>query len=151
MQPNADRTLDKDAARKKLMQELRVAGAERVWYIADAFRFGMTLDEIFALTHIHPRFLAQLEELVLIEAEIVKSKKRVPSAVRLREWKRKGFSDRRLAQLLATSEEKLRKPRHKPKGRPMSMAPPTDFICVVSVASALGNFSKVKRGNLVTT
>jgi len=50
LEPKLDPLLDKDGARKKLMQELRVPGAERVWYIADAFRFGMTLDEIFALT-----------------------------------------------------------------------------------------------------
>ncbi len=119
LEPKLDPLLDKDGARKKLMQELRVPGAERVWYIADAFRFGMTLDEIFALTFIDPWFLAQLEELVLIEGEIVKSKKRVPTAERLRAWKRKGFSDRRLAQLLSTSEEKLRKLRHKLKVRPV--------------------------------
>ncbi len=119
LEPKLDPLLDKDGARKKLMQELRVPGAERVWYIADAFRFGMTLDEIFALTFIDPWFLAQLEELVLIEGDIVKSKKRIPTAERLRAWKRKGFSDRRLAQLLATSEEKLRKLRHKLKVRPV--------------------------------
>ena len=119
LEPKLDSTLDKDAARKKLMQELRVPGAERVWYIADAFRFGMSLDEVFALTFIDPWFLSQLEELVQIEGEVVKSKKRVPTAERLREWKRKGFSDRRLAQLLATSEEKLRKLRHKLKVRPV--------------------------------
>ena len=119
LEPKLDPLLDKDAARKKLMQELRVPGAERVWYIADAFRFGMTLDEIFALTFIDPWFLAQMEELVQIEGEIVKSKKRTPTAERLRGWKRKGFSDRRLAQLLSTSEEKLRKLRHKLKVRPV--------------------------------
>jgi len=119
LEPKLDPLLDKDAARKKLMQELRVPGAERVWYIADAFRFSMTLDEVFALTFIDPWFLSQIEELVQIEGEIVRSKKKTPSAERLREWKRKGFSDRRLAQLLSTSEDKLRKLRHKLKVRPV--------------------------------
>src|SRR4030066_10321 len=99
LEPKLDPLLDKDGARKKLMQELRVPGAERVWYIADAFRFGMTLDEGFGLTFIDPWFLSQLEELVQIEGEIVKSRKRIPSAARLRDWKRKGFSDRRLPHL----------------------------------------------------
>jgi carbamoyl-phosphate synthase large subunit len=119
LEPKLDPALDKDAARKKLMQELRVPGAERVWYIADAFRFGMTLDEVFDLTFIDPWFLSQLEELVQIEGEIVKSKKKAPSVTRLRDWKRKGFSDRRLAQLLGSTEDKLRALRHKLKVRPV--------------------------------
>ena len=119
LEPKIDPALDKETVEKKLMQELRVPGAERVWYIADAFRFGMTLDEVFALTNIDPWFLSQLEELVQIEAEIVKSKKKVPTAERLRAWKRKGFSDRRLAQLLGRTEDWMRRLRHGLKVRPV--------------------------------
>ncbi|MDH4133237.1 MAG: carbamoyl-phosphate synthase large subunit [Gammaproteobacteria bacterium] len=119
LEPKLDATLDKDAARKKLMQELRVPGAERVWYIGDAFRFGMTLDEVFELTKIDRWFLVQLQELIQVEAEIIKQKKKTPTADRLRGWKRMGFSDRRLATLLGTTEEKVRKLRHKLKVRPV--------------------------------
>jgi carbamoyl-phosphate synthase large subunit len=119
LEPKLDAALDRDAARKKLMQELRVPGAERVWYIADAFRFGMTLDEVFQLTNIDRWFLVQIEELVQVEAEIIKGRKRVPGADRLRGWKRMGFSDRRLATLLATTEDKVRALRHKARVRPV--------------------------------
>ncbi len=119
LEPRLDPALDLDAARKKLSQELRVPNAERVWYIADAFRFGMSLKEIFDLTNIDPWFLVQLEELVTMEGEIVKSRKKKPSAERIRQWKRKGFSDRRLATLLDTTEDAFRALRHKAGVRPV--------------------------------
>ena len=119
LEPKLDPVLDKDAARKKLMQELRVPGAERVWYIGDAFRFGMSLDEVFELTKIDRWFLVQLEELVKTEAEISKHKKKSPGADKLRSWKRLGFSDRRLATLLGSSEDRVRALRHKLKVRPV--------------------------------
>jgi carbamoyl-phosphate synthase large subunit len=119
LEPKLDPALDKDAARKKLMQELRVPGAERVWYIGDAFRFGMSLDEVFELTKIDRWFLVQLEALVSTEAEISKHKKKSPGADKLRSWKRLGFSDRRLATLLGSSEDRVRALRHKLKVRPV--------------------------------
>jgi len=119
LEPRLDPSLDKDAARKKLMQELRVPGAERVWYIGDAFRFGMTLDEVFELTRIDRWFLVQIEELVKVEAEIQKHKKKLPGADKLRSWKRLGFSDRRLAQLLGKTEDQVRQLRHKLEVRPV--------------------------------
>jgi carbamoyl-phosphate synthase large subunit len=119
LEPKLDPGLDKEAARKKLMHELRVPGAERVWYIADAFRSGMTLDEVFNLTFIDRWFLVQLQELVQVEAEIAKHKKKTPGADKLRSWKRMGFSDRRLATLLGTTEDKLRTLRHRLKVRPV--------------------------------
>jgi len=119
LEPKLDPALDKDAARKKLMQELRVPGAERVWYIGDAFRSGMTLDEVFELTRIDRWFLVQLEELVKTEAEISKHKKKPPGVDKLRSWKRLGFSDRRLASLLGSTEDRVRALRHKLKVRPV--------------------------------
>ncbi len=119
LEPRLDPALDKDAARKKLMQELRVPGAERVWYIGDAFRFGMTLDEVFELTRIDRWFLVQIEELVTVETEIQKHKKKLPGADKLHSWKRLGFSDRRLAQLLGKTEDQVRQLRHKLEVRPV--------------------------------
>ena len=119
LEPKLDPALDREAARKKLMQELRVPGAERVWYVADAYRFGMTGAEVYALTNIDPWFLAQLEELVRIETDIVQFRKKALGGERLRAWKRKGFSDRRLAQLLAVSEDAVRAARHKAQVRPV--------------------------------
>ncbi len=108
LEPRLDPGIERGAARTRLAQELRIPGAERLWYIADAFRFGLTLEEIFDLTHIDPWFLAQLAELVALEGEIARSVRKKPGAERLRAWKRKGFSDRRLSELLGTTEEKLR-------------------------------------------
>ncbi|OYW89730.1 MAG: carbamoyl phosphate synthase large subunit, partial [Alishewanella sp. 32-51-5] len=51
-------------AKEKIIRELREPGAHRIWYIADAFRFGMSMDEIFNLTKIDPWFLVQIEDLV---------------------------------------------------------------------------------------
>jgi carbamoyl-phosphate synthase large subunit len=119
LEPRLDPGLAPEAARVKLAQELRVPGAERVWYMADAFRAGMTLDEVFALTRIDPWFLAQIEELVAIEKEIAAHGKRKPGAERLRGWKRKGFSDVRLGQLMGLTEAEVRKLRHKAGVRPV--------------------------------
>ncbi len=95
-----------------ITQELRVPGPDRLWYIADAFRFGLTLDEVYALCHIDRWFLAQLAELVQVEQEITKQAGRRLTRERVRQWKRKGFSDKRLAMLLRTSEARVRRQRH---------------------------------------
>ncbi len=119
LEPKLDAALPADEARKRLTQALRVPGAERLWYVADAFRLGLDLEEIFSLTHIDPWFLAQIAELVEIENQIERQGKRKPSADSLRAWKRKGFSDRRLAQLLGTAEKQVRAWRHAARVRPV--------------------------------
>ncbi len=119
LEPKLEAALSAEEARKRLSQALRIPGAERVWYIADAFRLGLDLEEIFSLTHIDPWFLAQIAELVEIEKLIERHGKRKPSAESLRAWKRKGFSDRRLAQLLGATEKQVRQWRHAAKVRPV--------------------------------
>jgi len=92
--------------------ELGHPGPERLWYVADAFRCGIPFDEIHALTRIDPWFLVQIED--LIKQEQVLSGKRLETLDRqeLRQLKRCGFSDRRLAALLGTSQDKVRTRRH---------------------------------------
>jgi carbamoyl-phosphate synthase large subunit len=119
LEPKIDAAADAEDVRRRLTHALRVPGPERLWYVADAFRTGMKLDEIYSLTRIDPWFLAQIEELVGIEKEIAKRGKREPAARELRGWKRKGFSDRRIAQLLQVSEARVRKWRHAAKVRPV--------------------------------
>src|SRR5690554_1559348 len=87
-----------------LRRELTVPGAERIWYIADAFRAGMTREQIHQLTQIDHWFLIQIEDLYL-EAERLRSMgfAQLDRDTMLR-LKRKGFSDARLAKLLAISE-----------------------------------------------
>jgi carbamoyl-phosphate synthase large subunit len=118
-EPKIDAAADGDDVRKRLQQALRVPGPERLWYIGDAYRRGMSLDDVFALTRIDPWFLAQIEELIGVEREIEKRAKRKPAASELRAWKRKGFSDRRLAELLRVPEPRVRRWRHESDVRPV--------------------------------
>ena len=111
--------LENPDANKILLRELRSVGADRLWYIADAFRAGFTLGKIHGLTHIDPWFLAQIRELVDYETDIAGKCLKDLSVSYLRYLKRKGFSDRRLAALLGVSEEAFRKYRHELKVFPV--------------------------------
>ncbi|WP_323004222.1 carbamoyl-phosphate synthase large subunit [Denitromonas sp.] len=96
----------------ELERELADPGAQRIWYVGQAFREGMTLDEVFKLTKIDPWFLVQIEDIVLTEKSLTgRSLKRL-DAEQMRALKRKGFSDRRLSKLLATDETAVRLHRH---------------------------------------
>jgi carbamoyl-phosphate synthase large subunit len=112
LEPRIDPGADRQQALATMTQELRIPGPDRLWYVADAFRFGMTLDEVYALSHIDRWFLAQLAELVQVEQEVTKQAGRRLTRERVRRWKRKGFSDRRLATLLRTNEIRFRRQRH---------------------------------------
>ena len=101
-----------DEAREKLMYELQAPGADRLLYVADAFRAGWTAERIHELTHIDPWFLAQVEDLIKEEARIVADGFPALSADRLRGLKRKGFSDMRLGKLVDMPERAIRSKRH---------------------------------------
>jgi carbamoyl-phosphate synthase large subunit len=103
--------LDSPDALMKIRQELKEAGAERIWYIADAFRAGMSVDGIFNLTGIDRWFLVQIEELVQLEASVKSGGFAGLSEDVLRKMKRKGFSDARLSKLLGVSENEIRRLR----------------------------------------
>ncbi|MGH8632527.1 MAG: carbamoyl-phosphate synthase large subunit, partial [Burkholderiales bacterium] len=94
--------------RETIERELGDPGPERIWYIGDAFENGFTLEEVSELTHIDPWFLAQIKEIVDIEMELDDRKLADIDAGRMRELKRKGFSDRRLAHLFKTREDEVR-------------------------------------------
>ena len=98
--------------REELEKELGEPGPERIWYVGDAFENGFTLEEVHQLTHIDPWFLAQIEDIVRIEMQLDDMKLNDINAPTLRELKRKGFSDRRLARLLHTTESQVRARRH---------------------------------------
>ncbi|MDX2505020.1 MAG: carbamoyl-phosphate synthase large subunit [Gammaproteobacteria bacterium] len=102
-----------------LRHELRVPNAHRIWYIGDAFRKGLLLDEIQRLTGIDPWFLIQIEEIIVLEESIRARNILDLDAGFLRELKRKGFSDSRLANLLKTDEATVRKYRHQLNIRPV--------------------------------
>jgi len=91
-----------------LKRELREPGPDRVFYVADAFRAGLSREDVFALTHIDPWFLVQIENLVAVEGEVKTGGLAALDAARMRQLKRKGFSDARLAELTGTDENAIR-------------------------------------------
>ncbi|SDT26739.1 carbamoyl-phosphate synthase large subunit [Pseudomonas oryzae] len=102
-----------------LKRELTVPGAERIWYVADAFRAGKSIDDVYALTKIDHWFLVQIEDLVKDEEKV--KTLGLASIDRDLMWKlkRKGFSDARLAKLLGVTEKNLRSHRQKLKVVPV--------------------------------
>jgi len=115
----SERTGCKEEDRDEIIDEIGNAGPERILFVADAFRIGMSLDEVFEETAIDPWFLAQIEDLIKTEALV--SARTLPSltAEELRWLKKKGFSDRRLAKLLKTHQHAVRQARHQLGVRPV--------------------------------
>ena len=90
-----------------IKSRLRIPGAERLWYIADAFRFGFTVEDVNRFTGIDPWFLAEIKDIVKIECDIASSKGKF-NVADFRSWKQKGFSDRRIADLVNLKEKAVR-------------------------------------------
>ena len=106
-------------ALERIEHELRAPRAERLWYVADAFRGGRSIEEVHALCHIDRWFLAQIQDLVREEQQLKQGGLPALTERRLRALKRKGFSDARLAELLAISETEFRKFRAEQNVRPV--------------------------------
>ena len=102
-----------EEARAKIVRELSEAGAERIWYIGDAFRLGMSVDEVFKLTHIDPWYLLQIEELIKLEQEVSELGLAGLDEHAIRFLKRKGFADARIGEILDVGEQEIRKLREK--------------------------------------
>jgi carbamoyl-phosphate synthase large subunit len=102
------KTVDPD----KIGDELAYPRAERLWYVADAFGIGMTLEELHGYTKIDPWFLAQIKEIVDLELAVEKRTLESLTRDEFRELKRKGFADRRLAYLFKRTEDEVRARRH---------------------------------------
>jgi len=120
-------------ARDRARREVRQVGAERIFYLADAFRLGMTEEEAHALSGIDPWFLAQIAELVRIEGEVAAAGPEGLTGERMWLLKRKGFSDRRLAMLTGMREQEVRELRHAQGIRPVFKRVDT---CAAEFASA---------------
>ncbi len=110
-----ERTIDTDLIAK----ELGEPGPERIWYVGDAFRAGMTLDEVFDHSSIDPWFLVQIQDLVLRENALKSRTLDSLTKDDLFQLKRRGFSDRRLAKLLGTDQHAVRAYRHALQVRPV--------------------------------
>jgi carbamoyl-phosphate synthase large subunit len=102
-----------------IIQEIGEPGPDRIWYLADAFRMGMGLDEIYEETKVDPWFLEQIEELISIENTLKQHTIDGLSAAEWRFLKQKGFSDRRLAKLLKVDATSVRAARHRLKVFPV--------------------------------
>ncbi len=105
--------------REEIVEAIGNAGPERILYVADAMRIGLSLEEIFDETAIDPWFLAQIEEIVHTEQALKGRTVAQLSAPELRYLKQKGFSDRRLARLLGAHQHEVRKARHAQGVRPV--------------------------------
>jgi len=102
-----------------LAHNLRMPGPDRLLQTADAFRAGWTFDRVHELTRIDPWFLAQIEEIVMLEGEVAKGNLASLDAARLRHLKRHGFSDSRLAKLVGVTESEIRARRQSLGIRPV--------------------------------
>ncbi len=110
---------EKTQDREVLEKELGEPGPERIWYVGDAFAQGMSVDEVYDLTKIDKWFLVQIEEIVKIELELeTMSLDQIDKATLLL-LKKKGFSDRRLARQLKTTDKVVREKRRALGVRPV--------------------------------
>ncbi|MBL7252377.1 carbamoyl-phosphate synthase large subunit [Alloalcanivorax marinus] len=103
--------LDAPDAREVIARQLSTPGPERIWIVGDAFRAGMTVDEVFQISQIDRWFLVQIEDLIKEEAAVAAGVFSDLTKARLYGLKRKGFSDARLAQLLGVKEQDVRSRR----------------------------------------
>ena len=114
-----DPELFEDEVESLLNKELSLPGADRLLYLGDAFRKGMSLERAFELTKIDPWFLIQVQELINIEQSLSGKDLKSLDYDAMRELKRKGFSDSRLAYCLECSQQDVRTYRHQLGIRPV--------------------------------
>jgi carbamoyl-phosphate synthase large subunit len=119
LETGIDGLTERSTDRDEIIDEIGNAGPERILFLADAFRIGMSLEEVFEETAVDPWFLAQIQELIQIEQQLQSRALDSLSEDELRCVKRKGFSDRRLAKLMATHQHAVRERRHALNVRPV--------------------------------
>ncbi|MBC3861756.1 carbamoyl-phosphate synthase large subunit [Undibacterium jejuense] len=110
---------EKTQDRQTLEKELGEPGPDRIWYVGDAFAQGFTLDEVHQLTHIDPWFLVQIKDIVDIELWLDEQELASIDKDMMLKLKQKGFSDRRLAKLLRTTDTVIRDMRRAMNVRPV--------------------------------
>ncbi|MDP2978293.1 MAG: carbamoyl-phosphate synthase large subunit [Thiobacillus sp.] len=108
LEVGADGFDPKTTDREEIEAELISPGPDRIWYVGDAFRIGMSLDEIHALSKIDPWFLDQIQQLIELETSLAGRALIDLGRDELRQLKRAGFADRRLAKLLNTDQHAVR-------------------------------------------
>ena len=108
-----------EADREEINRELASPGPQRIWYVAQAFREGYSLQQVFDLTKIDPWFLVQIEDIITTEGWMKSQKLDDLDAATLRGLKRKGFSDRRIGTIVGAGETAVRELRHRLNIRPV--------------------------------
>jgi len=111
--------LKAENAEQRLYEELQTPGAERLWFIGDAFRYGWDIEKVYQLTKIDPWFLVQIQDIINDEQNLVGLGLKNLDRDKLYRLKRKGFSDYCLASLLGVSERDLRERRYMLGVRPV--------------------------------
>ena len=119
LETGIDGFAERETDREEIIEAIGNAGPERILYVGDAFRIGMSLDEIFEETAIDPWFLAQIEEIIETETRLKARTLASLSAAELRHVKQKGFSDKRLGALMGTHQHAVRQARHALGVRPV--------------------------------
>jgi len=119
LETGIDGLTERSTDRDEIVDEIGNAGPERILFVGDAFRIGMSLDEVFEETAIDPWFLAQIEELVQIEGKLAGRDVAGLSKAELRFLKQKGFSDKRLGLLMKSNQHVVREHRHALGVRPV--------------------------------
>src|SRR5512145_3015228 len=105
--------------REAIVSEMGNPGPDRIWAVGDAFRMGMSMEEVFNVSKIDPWFLVQIEDLIRQERVLAGHTLESLSADHLRALKRSGFADARLAVLLGIDDESVRAYRHALGVRPV--------------------------------
>jgi len=103
----------------EIQKELGEPGPERIWYVGDAFRAGMTVDQVFDHSKIDRWFLVQIEDIIKREMALKGRHLADLDKDALFQLKRRGFSDRRLAKLLGTDQHAVRAYRQALNVRPV--------------------------------
>ncbi|MBN1361559.1 MAG: carbamoyl-phosphate synthase large subunit [Sedimentisphaerales bacterium] len=107
----ADKHIDKRIPLARLKDKLRTNCWDKLWYVAEALRRKVPVDELFALTKIDPWFLNNIKDIIALETKLIAGKGSLPEAHLLAQAKQYGFGDRYLATLAGTPEPQFRKHR----------------------------------------
>ena len=110
--------VDEDS-RSELVDRLTNPGADRIWYVADAFRAGFELEEIYGYSGIDPWFLVQIDDIVQWESRLDGVSLEAIDYQMMWALKRRGFSDQRIADLVSAEESAVRAHRWSLNIRPV--------------------------------
>jgi len=116
---DVDGLTEQSSDKNEIIKELREPGPNRLWFLGDAFRLGLSIEEIFQHSKIDPWFLYQIKDLIEIEEKMKKMTIKSFSSEILFNIKRKGFSDSRIANLTGKQAKDIRSLRYKHKIHPV--------------------------------